>query len=178
MNIPARLQKFSRILILGFVLIANEASGQSPIKNTYTGIWAGFAKPSPEQPQKREDIHLFWRVHRIDTVKNEIEITQTGQRFDDGSEIDGPKKAIYKFSLSDAGFSIMLDGREQNSKYKLNLSPLKMQDMIALNGSFERLDKKAESKAFLFAKISDDISEYVKPKGKVEVIVTPPPPIK
>ena len=47
----------------------------------------------------------MWRIHSIDVLKNEIEITQVGQRFDDGSEIKEPKKATYKIANDTNGFA-------------------------------------------------------------------------
>jgi len=161
--------------------MASQASGQNAMKKslgTYAGTWAGLSKQTLEQMQKGEGIHLYWRVHRIDTVKNEIDITQISQHFDDGSEIKHPKKETYKFILDGTVFSIKLNGHQSGSKYKLSLSPSEIPDMTALNGSFERLDKKTESKIFLFARTSDVISDYIKPEGKIEVLITPPPPVE
>jgi hypothetical protein len=181
MVLNIKIQPYFKATIIALILLAGQASAQGIAGDSlsnYTGIWTGFSFPDSSNLKPKSTAHLIWRIHRIDNIKNEIQITQTGQRFDNASEIENPKKEIYKMHFDTLGFLIELRGGLPNSKYKLRLSHTKLQDLKAMKGIFERSDQKETSSLFIFAKISDDTSDYVKPIGKVEVVVSPPPPIK
>ena len=181
MSTSLKVQNYLKVLIPLIVLLTNHAMGQSNVKkslNEYTGTWSVYAKQSLEQMQKQKISILIWRIHSIDVLKNEIAITQIGQRFDDGSKINGPKKATYKIITDTAGFAILLKGSQKNSKYKLTLSPLPITEIMMLSGTLERLDKKEENKLFTLGKTSEDTSIIETPLKKVEVVVQPPPPIE
>ena len=180
-----KVQNYFKVLILLTTLLTNQAMGQNNVKkslNEYTGTWTMHEKQTLEQMQeqlkKQKGVFLMWRIHSINVLKNEIEITQVGQRFDDGSEIKEPKKATYKIVTDAAGFAIILKGRQKNSKYKLTLTPLPITEIMMVSGTFERLDKKQENKLFTLAKVSEDTSVIETPLRKVEVVVQPPPPIE
>jgi hypothetical protein len=181
MILNIKIQPYFKATIIALILLAGQASAQGIARDSlsnYAGIWVGFSFPDSSNLKPKSTAHLVWRIHHVDTIKNEIEITQTGQRFDDASEIENPKKEIYKMHFDSLGFSIVLKGGLPNSKYKLSLSHSKFSDLKAMKGVFERSDQEETSSPFIFAKISDDTSDYVKPIGKVEVVVSPPPPIK
>jgi uncharacterized protein (DUF1810 family) len=181
MVLNIKIQPYIKATIIALFLLAGQASAQGITRDSlsnYTGIWMGFSFPDSSNLKPKSTARLVWRIHHVDTIKNEIEITQTGQRFDNASEIENPKKEIYKMYFDSSGFSIALRGGLPNSKYKLRLSHSKLQDLKAMKGVFERSDKKETSSLFIFAKISDDTSDYVKPIGKVEVVVSAPPSIK
>jgi len=181
MFLKIKIQLYVKATIVALILLAGQVSGQGISRDSlsnYTGIWMGFSFPDSSNLKPKSTARLFWRIHRIDTMKNEIEITQTGQRFDNASEINNPKKEIYKMHFDSLGFSIALKGGLPNAKYNLRLSHSKFEDFKAMKGVFNRSDQKETSSLFIFAKISDDTSDYVKPIGKVEVVVSPPPPIK
>jgi hypothetical protein len=181
MSTSLKVQNYFKVLILLTVLLTNQVMGQNNVKKSlkeYTGTWSVYAKQSLEQMQKQKVSILIWRIHSIDVLKNEIEITQLGQRFDDGSEIKEPKKATYKIVTDTNGFAIILKGRQKNSKYKLTLSPLPITEIMMLSGTLERLDKKEENKLFTLGKTSEDTSVIETPLKKVEVVVQPPPPIE
>lgn len=170
-----------KVVIVVLMLVAGQAYAQKPMRDSlsnYTGIWMGFTFADTNTVKPKLQAPLLWRIHRIDTLKQEIELTQTGQRFDDASVIENPKKQIHKILVEPSGFSIELEGRLPNSKYRVHLSHSGMQDLKAMKGVFERSDQKETSTTFIFGKISDDVSDDIKPNGKVEVIITPPPPIK
>jgi hypothetical protein len=181
MSTSLKVQNYFKVLILLTVLLTNQVMGQNNVKkslNQYTGTWSVYAKQSLEQMQKQKVSILIWRIHSIDVLKNEIAITQIGQRFDDGSEIKEPKKATYKIVTDTNGFAIILKGHQKNSKYKLTLSPLPITEIMMLSGTLQRLDKKEENKLFTLGKTSEDTSVIETPLRKVEVVVQPPPPIE
>lgn len=186
MSTSLKVQNYFKVLILLTALLTNQAMSQSNAKkslNEYTGTWTGLAKQTLEQMQeqlkKNKGLFLMWRIHSIDVLKNEIEITQLGNRFDDGSEINEPKKATYKIVTDANRFAIILNGRKKNSKYKLTLSPAPVTEIMMLNGTLERLDKKQENRLFTLARVSEDTSSVIEtPLKKVEVVVQPPPPIE
>ena len=181
MNTFLNVQNYFKVLTLLTILFTNPSMAQDNVKeslNQYTGTWSVFLKQPLEQMQKRKVSVLMWRIHSIDVLKNEIAITQIGQRFDDGSEIKEPKTATYKIVTDTNGFAILLNGRQKNSKYKLTLTPLPVTEIIMLSGTLERLDKKEENKLFTLGKISEDTAILKTPLRKVEVVVQPPPPVE
>src|SRR5690242_17814886 len=108
MIININIQPYVKATIIALMLLAGQASAQGIAHDSLfncTGIWMGFPFPDSSNLKPKSTASLIWRIHHVDTLKKEIEITQTSQRFDNASEIENPKKEIYKMHIDSSGFS-------------------------------------------------------------------------
>ncbi|ETZ21829.1 hypothetical protein [Pedobacter sp. V48] len=152
-------------------------SKQTDTLNKFTGTWGGIAIKRLNENEIHRPYSVTWRIHRIVNSKNQIELTEIGQRFESYEEIEKPKKAIYKGYIDKDSLFIEISNPATKSRYSVKLALNQIGEHYGLRGNVEPVGTD-ESLMFSLTKFSDDTSKYVKPKDEVEVIVMPPPPIK
>ena len=150
-------------------------SKQTDTLNKFTGTWGGVAIKRLNESEIHRPYSIIWRIHRINNSKNQIELTEIGQRFESYEEIEKPKKAIYKGHIDKDTLSIEISNPTTNNKYLVKLSLNQNDQHFMLIGTVEPIGTD-DSLMFSLTKFNDDTSKYVKPKDEVEVIVMPPPP--
>ncbi|NQX55769.1 hypothetical protein HQN86_19260 [Pedobacter panaciterrae] len=152
-------------------------SKQTDTLNKFTGTWSGVATKRLNENEIYRPYSITWRIHHIDNSKNQIELTEIGQRFESYEEIKKPKKATYKGHIDKDTLSIEISNPKTKNKYLVKLSLNKNEEHSMLIGKVEPIGTN-DSLMFLLTKNGDDTSKYVKPKDEVEVVVLPPPPSK
>ncbi len=172
-------------LLLIAILIGNTARSQENHKKVITenllGTWIGFFAQSGSTARLKRQAQLVWRIHSIDTVKSQIELTDMGQNFTNGIEIKKPMKLKYKGTLKDSTFVIEFNNKGAYGTFTFKFVRKKLDDTFVLSGVTAEDDNVDHIKTnYYFVKISDDTSKYVRPKKgtEVDVAIATPPPIK
>jgi hypothetical protein len=168
-------------LFLGFLLISShtaksQATAKSAMSNNLLGTWLGIIVPTNEKGADREPVKIVWRIHSIDNLKKQVELTDMRQRIFDGSEIENPKKSTYKGSYTDSVFVIEFDSLATSVKFNLKFKRDVSDERPLLQGKAVTNDNgNRKEVSFNLLKINDDTSKYVTPKkGSVEVTIMPP----
>lgn len=119
---------------------------------------------------------ISWRIHNIDNLKNQIELTEVGEGYGSGKEIKNPKRAIYKGHTEvDSLFMEFSNGRTKG-KFIFKMKFEKEGESTLLRGFVQKNDGNKDILPFHLVKISDDTSAEIGPVKSVEVILNPPPP--
>lgn len=148
--------------------------------DSLTGTWAGSFTQLSDNSKNKHQNSFMWRIHKIDVAKQQVELTEIGNHFNDGSIIDNPKKLTYKGYIEDNCLVIEFNSQKTNSNTTFRLQIKRMDGMLMLQEISAPDDKTGESTLIgMLGKISNDISTYTKPKeGEIEVAIAAPPPIK
>ncbi|MGY4384486.1 hypothetical protein ACVWYN_001512 [Pedobacter sp. UYP24] len=172
-------------LLVTAVLIGNTARSQDNHKKVITdnllGTWIGFFVQSGGKAGLNRHAQLVWRIHRIDSIKSQVELTDMGQNFTDGVEIKKPIKLKYNGTSKDSTFVIEFENKGAYKTFAFKFVRKKENDMFLLNGiTAEENNGNHINTSYYLVKISDDTSKYVRPKKGKEVVVAiaSPPPIK
>lgn len=79
------------LLLLTIILTCNAARSQTATTNTISddlpGTWIGYFMQIDKTGAGKGQAQLLWRIHCVDSVKKQVELTEMGQRFDNGAEI-------------------------------------------------------------------------------------------
>lgn len=162
--------------LLALALICNTARSQTTTKSIVSknllGTWIGILGQTDED---KEPVKIVWRVHSIDAAKAQVELTDMGQRFHDGAEIENPLKQKYKGTYRDSVFIIKFDKQSTKLTFTFKVKRNGLDDRLLLIGKATAgYDDNQKPIGFHLVKINDDISKYVKPKkGSIEVTTTP-----
>lgn len=140
-----------------------------------TGTWGG-ASMDVSKGKYESVSYVTWRIHDIDNVKNQVEITEINQKVYTGKEIKDPKKTIYKGRV-DGDFLLVEVGDLDEKKYSVKLKFDDSGEINVLKGSV-RAEKNKHDFVFHMLRSNDDISTYVKPTGDFQIIITPPPSVE
>ncbi len=152
-------------------------SKQTDTLNKFTGTWGGIVIKRLNENEIHKPYSIIWRIHRIVNSKNQIELTEIGQRFESYEEIKKPKKAIYKGHIDKNTLSIEISNSTTKSKYLVKLNLNQNEEHSMLIGTVEPIGTN-DSLMISLTKFNDDISDEIGPVKSVEVILTPPPPPK
>lgn len=162
------MQVSQKILILSIcsIFFAFKGYGQDGVQNPSNyvlGTWVGVVA------QDEKDIRsVSWRIHRVDNIKNEIELTEISPFFGSSSRIK-PQKTIYKGGSSSTFLTIVMND--------IGEAPLDLRFKIYQEDGALRLtntDEKHSNKGrFIvnFFKLNSDTSTYVPLDGIIEVEV-------
>lgn len=167
-------------LLLALVLIFNTAWSQTSVKpttaNDLLGTWIGILKQTNENAGNKEPTTIVWRIHRINAKSKQVELTDMGQRFHDGAEIEKPLRKRYRSTYIDSVFVIAFHKNENKLTFTLKLRRNGEDGKLLLVGNVRADDKRDKQEtSFHLVKVNDDISTYVKPeKGGIEVTTAPP----
>jgi hypothetical protein len=171
-------------LVLIILLFAQVAKSQTDLKmmisDSLTGTWVGSFSQSIGQKENKRPILIFWRIHKIDEEKQQVEMTQMGQRLD-GSDIKKPKSLTYKGFFKDSCLVLEFNKETSGMNLTLRLKKNKMDEMFLLQDMSTRDPGKGTiTTVCILGKISDDVSKYKKPKNseRVEIAIASPPPVK
>jgi hypothetical protein len=143
----------------------------------FKGTWAGSSMEISKGKEFTRVSYVIWRIHGINNLVNQIEVTEINQKVYTGEEIKDPVKTIYKGRVVGDSLFAEVEGPANKNKLLVKLGFGKTEGVDLLKGTVESTEPK-DNFAFHMIRINDDISTYVKPKEFVEVIVTPPPPVK
>lgn len=153
-------------------------SKQTDTLNKFTGIWLGMRASPLAGVDAKKPSFISWRIHNIDNLKNQIELTEVGEGYGSGKEIKKPKRAIYKGHTEvDSLFMEFSNGRTKG-KFTFKMKLEKEEGGTLLRGFVQKNDGNKDSLPFYLIKVSDDTSTYIKPIKAAQVIVMPPPPPK
>jgi len=132
--------------------------------DSYKGTWIGVATKQIKGEKRISQI--IWRIHNINNLKNEIEITELNQHFDYPGQIYEPKKRTYAGKISNDKLCVSLkDSVGDDIKIVLYLFEQDGSRFLQnANGQFNKY-------IFSLGKINNDTSIYVKPKDSVKVTV-------
>lgn len=148
--------------------------------DSLTGTWAGTFRQINANSENRQDT-FFWRIHKIDVAKKQVELTEIGNHFSNGFTIDDPKKSTYRGFFEKNRLVIEFKGEKSNTNITLRLEIKRMDGMLMLQEISAPDIKTGQSTLIcMLGKISDDTSKYQKPKKgeEVEVAIASPPPLK
>ena len=172
------------LLTFSMMLLCLRAQSQekttSPLSPKFTGTWAGTISQQDTTNTLPKVVSFMWRIHSIDSLKREVQVTEVGRHFSDGSAIENPEKKTYKGTYSDSTLVIEYVNPAKKEKFVFKLKRKITGDMMLMQGStvVESSGKKL-TYDYTIAKFSDDTSIYVKPKeGEIEVAIASPPPVK
>ena len=160
--------------------VYSQTTTTDTISNNIEGTWMGSYSLIRKDANDKASRPIYWRIHRVNNLKKEIEITEIGQAFDNGMEINDPKKLVYKGTYIDSTLVVYYNREVANVKYTFVFKRIKMDDLNGLQAEVnEDFDRSKFVKRFSLWKIRDDKSIYDKKAiRKVEVSIAPPPPIK
>lgn len=153
----------------------------SHLSPKFTGTWTGMISQQDTTYTLPKMVSFMWRIHSIDSLKREVQVTEIGRYFSDGSAIVNPKKKIYKGTYSDSTLVIEYVNPAKKEKFVFNLKKKSMDDMLLMQGStLVKSSGKKVTYNYMLGKFSDDTSIFVKPKKgeEVEVSIASPPPIR
>lgn len=154
------------IIVCTLFLITFECPGQQSVDSVgkFTGLWFGTA--TSQVNGKNRASNIIWKIHHIDTAKQEIKMTELSESFEDSKDINEPSSKIYRGTAEDSVLHIQLK-RRNGSTIKLNLKLTNRDGYILENSDTENSNK--HEYAIFLGKISNDISPYVKPKSPASV---------
>lgn len=175
MNLTSQLKTAFMIACFFVVNRTMAQNTQTDTLNKFTGTWVGVATKQRNENEIYRPYSVSWRIHRIDNSKNQIELTEIGQRFESYDEIKKTKRATYKGNVDKDSLFIEIRNHTSKSKYLVKLGLKQNEGHSALVGTVEHVGTN-ESMMFLLTKISDDTSKYITPIKSTQVIITPPPP--
>lgn len=144
----------------------------------YTGTWMVHRMQQIKDISEIRKIkYSIWRIHEIDSTKNEVTITQIGHYLEDGAEIPQPQKEKIKGQVTEDGLILEVEDRISKQSHRLTLHSEMEGDLFTLKSFTGEGFPPADEFHIRMAKIADDTADYVKPEVEVEVIVMPPPPV-
>lgn len=168
------------LLLLALTLICKIAWSQnnakSIVSNNLLGTWIGIIGQTDANGGDQEPVKIAWRIHSIDTLKEQVELTDMAQRFNDGAEIENPIKLKYKGTYRDSIFLVTFDKQPKKLTFTFKVKRNDLDGKLLLMGQ-AIADDIGDQKVvgFHLVKVSDDTSEYVKPKkGRIAVTITSP----
>jgi hypothetical protein len=173
---------FVLTLSLNIRVAKSQIESKATLSDSLIGTWMGSSyTQNDHNAASKRYTPVMWRIHQIDLDKRQIELTEIGQRFNDGSKILDPKKLNYTCYYQDSSLVIELNRQDPKTRFTFRLKKIQMDKITMLQGSLIERNASGEiNKSFMIGKVSDDISIYRKPKKEeeVEVLITTPPPIK
>lgn len=122
---------------------------------------------SEDKSQKPAET-LFWRIHRIDIKKQEIELTEFHRHFYNSEKIVDPKKIVRKGSIHKGYLWIEFECGT-SKPVRVHLQLVEWSNLVYLKDKDPKINRPF---SFSLAKISHDTSDYIKPKGEVKIEVT------
>lgn len=155
------------VSILMLAAISGECSAQKIAaipSSDYTGLWFGG---SAHLVNGKNQLSMFlWKIHKIDNVKREIELTELMKHFDDSTEIENPVRRVYKGFANKDGLEIELKTVDRKSLI-VKLKAVLLEENSTLQSRITE-----DKYYFNLTRISRDTTNYVKPKVpiKVEII--------
>lgn len=167
------------VFIIACFFIANTTKAQSTQPDTlskFTGTWLGATLPPLDGKDIKRLSYIIWRIHHIDNSKNQIELTEIGERFESAIEVKKPMKMNYKGYADGDSLFVDLNNHVTKGKFTFKMKLEKEEGGTLLRGFVQKNDGNKDSLPFYLIKVSDDTSTYIKPIKAVEVIVMPPPP--
>ncbi|WP_426329075.1 hypothetical protein [Pedobacter sp. R-06] len=108
---------------------------------------------------------LFWRIHKIDIKKQEIELTEFDRHFYNSEKIVDPQKNVRKGGIHNGYLWIEFE-YGLGKVVRVHLQLVARSDLIYLKDKDSQINLPY---SFSLAKISNDTSYYVKPKGEVKI---------
>jgi hypothetical protein len=170
------------IILFVLIFIGKTAFAQSDkvdsLSRDLKGSWVGMSMNKAKNEGQGPMILVLWRIHSLDSLKKQIEITEFNQTLD-GSKIHNPNKHVYKGTYTDSTLIIHYDREVANVTYTLEFQRTKLNgiNMLQANAN-EDFDKTKDKMMFYLSKISDDAPIYDKKAfQEVEVSISTPPPI-
>lgn len=153
-------------------------STQPETSNKLQGTWFAALLGSFDGKETKRSPLIIWRIHKVDNSKNQIELTEAGERFENAKDINNPKRMKYKGHADGDSLFIELNSHVSKGKFIVKLKLESEEENIVLKGSIQKTDGNNDSLLFYLTKVSDDTSTYIKPIKAAQVIVMPPPPPK
>lgn len=98
------------------------------------GTWIGILGQTDENAGYKEPVKIAWRIHSIDHVKKQVELTDMGQRIHDGSEIENPIRLKYNGTYRDSVFVIAFDKPVKHVKFTFKVKRNGLDDRLLLVG--------------------------------------------
>lgn len=169
-----KIHLLTALTFVSLLLLSSLSFGQTGLRDTltnYTGTWFGSVTTVVNGETKMNSFQ--WRIHKVDNVREIIELTDLSKLVLDAEPIT-PVRSAHKGGTSSKGLWIELKD-EHGAVVKVNLTAFRDEEgTLGLKTSEDA--QKAGRDFYFLLKISDDTSTYVKSEKVVEVIVMPPPP--
>ena len=102
----------------------------SPLSPKFSGTWAGTISQQDSTNTLPKVVSFMWRIHNIDSLKREVQVTEVGRHFSDGSAIENPEKKTYKGTYGDSTLVIEYVNQAKKEKFVFNLKKKSMDDML------------------------------------------------
>lgn len=165
-------------------MIASTVYSQTKDKsdaNYFLGTWSGMVGRSATDKLKMDYSIFIWRIHKVDTDKDQIEMTEVYYKPSMYDTISTEKPRMsYLARIEGKSLSIQLTDLEADTTFMLKLSPDTISGMQYLKSEPGKLRFQNRKVGYVIRKIDDDSGD-VPPKDQrmqVEVIVQPPPPVE
>ena len=122
---------FLTILMVLFCLRAqSQEKPTNPLSPKLTGTWIGRIAHHDTNHALPKSVSFMWRIHSVDSLKKEVQLTEAGEHFSDGSAIVNPKKKTYKGTFGDSTLVIEYVNQAKKEKFVFNLKKKSMDDML------------------------------------------------